>query len=551
MSCNSALLRICLFTGLLLCSAGANALSKITLKAASAQIHAADVQHSLNKISFDLRFAEDRSSVFSVTAANYAFASDDGSTLGENLKPTVTGKLVNDANASLRVSGMKGKIAQGEMLTPYAYASFSERPLTLNITNLLINKGVRRIQHAVLNDGVVSIDVQDMIVDEHAGLSMQSIVRLDSLSKVYQSNLLPVITSPLAMAEVSGKASLMFSLSGSSLQAYQLSLQAVDLKHDNPGAPAKYLLSGLNGNLAWTTENHAESYLEFDSASFFERIQLGKTIMPLKTGNRSIGIRDTVEMPVFDGSLLLETFELSHSGKSVDVDFQGILTPVSLSALTQALGWPEMQGRISGVIPAIRYRDGNAELAGTMLVKVFDGDVLVRDVQASHLLSSWPLLSANVQIRKLDLEPLTRTFSFGLITGLLNGRIDNLVLENWAPTAFDAHFETDPDSPRNRISQKAVDNISNLGGSGVAGALSRSFLRFFEDFGYDRLGINCVLQQGVCQMSGVENAEQGYYLVKGKGIPRIDVIGFNDSIDWVVLVDRLTAISESGAPTIQ
>lgn len=540
-----------LFTGLLLGSGCAVALSNISLNAASAQIHAADMQHSLSKISLRLQPGRNRSSVFSATAGNVAFASDDGTMIGENLKLSVSGNLAGDTKGNLSVAGLKGKIVQGEMLTPFAYASFAERPLMLEIASLSLRNGVSRIGHASLNDGVVSVDLRNLSIDEQGNLSMQSNITLDSLNKVYQSNLLPVITSPLAMAEVSGKASLDFTLENSTLQAYRLSLQAVDLKHDNPDAPAKYTLSGLDGQVSWSMENNTESYLAFDSASFFERIQLGKTRMPLKTGNRSIAIRDTVEMPVFDGSLLLETLELSHGGKGVDVDFQGILTPVSLSELTQALGWPEMQGRISGVIPAIRYRDGNAELAGTMLVKVFDGDVLVRDVKASHLLSSWPLLSANVQIRKLDLEPLTRTFSFGLITGLLNGRIDNLVLENWSPTAFEAHFETDPDSPRNRISQKAVDNISNLGGSGVAGALSRSFLRFFEDFGYDRLGINCVLQQGVCQMSGVENAEQGYYLVKGKGIPRIDVIGFNDSIDWMVLVDRLTAISESGAPTIQ
>ena len=43
------------------------------------------------------------------------------------------------------------------------------------------------------------------------------------------------------------------------------------------------------------------------------------------------------------------------------------------------------------------------------------------------------------------------------------------------------------DGQAEAISQKAVDNISNLGGAGISGALSRSFLRFFEEFGEEKL----------------------------------------------------------------
>jgi hypothetical protein len=125
-------------------------------------------------------------------------------------------------------------------------------------------------------------------------------------------------------------------------------------------------------------------------------------------------------------------------------------------------------------------------------------------------------------------------------------------LEEWAPVSFDAAFATPAgDKSRRRISQKAVDNISNLGGSGVSGALSRSFLRIFEEFGYDRLGISCRLERGVCHMGGIEAAERGYYLVKGGGIPRIDIMGFNRETDWQVLVSKLKQIASGESPVIQ
>ena len=96
-----------------------------------------------------------------------------------------------------------------------------------------------------------------------------------------------------------------------------------------------------------------------------------------------------------------------------------------------------------------------------------------------------------------------------------------------------------------------MDNISNLGGAGVAGAISRSFLRFFEEFGYDRLGISCRLVDNVCHMGGVAPAKQGYYLVEGQLLPRLDVIGYSDQVAWNSLVERLVAITKGETPRIE
>jgi hypothetical protein len=73
----------------------------------------------------------------------------------------------------------------------------------------------------------------------------------------------------------------------------------------------------------------------------------------------------------------------------------------------------------------------------------------------------------------------------------------------------------------------------------------------FKEFGYSRLGISCRLQQGVCAMGGIDPAERGYYLVRGGGIPRIDIIGFNQNIDWEILVSKLKDISRGPEPVIK
>jgi hypothetical protein len=43
---------------------------------------------------------------------------------------------------------------------------------------------------------------------------------------------------------------------------------------------------------------------------------------------------------------------------------------------------------------------------------------------------------------------------------------------------------------------------------------------------------------------------QGYYIVEGSGLPRIDVVGYRSEVSWSRLVRQLAQIMESGAPTV-
>jgi hypothetical protein len=53
-------------------------------------------------------------------------------------------------------------------------------------------------------------------------------------------------------------------------------------------------------------------------------------------------------------------------------------------------------------------------------------------------------------------------------------------------------------------------------------------------------------------MDGVAPAPNGgYYLVKGRGLPRIDVIGSSRRVDWPRLVRQLIDATKSGGPTVQ
>ena len=72
----------------------------------------------------------------------------------------------------------------------------------------------------------------------------------------------------------------------------------------------------------------------------------------------------------------------------------------------------------------------------------------------------------------------------------------------------------------------------------------------FKSFPYKRLGIGCRLADGVCEMDGVAPAKEGFYLLEGGGLPRIDIIGYNRMVDWRELLARLQAAARGDGPVM-
>jgi hypothetical protein len=328
----------------------------------------------------------------------------------------------------------------------------------------------------------------------------------------------------------------------------QLDLRELGL--DDPRGRVQ--LEGLSGRIDWAEDaQERRQQLRWARGQLY-RVALGALDVEVLTTGRHGRLAAPARLPVLDGSLLVDHFELRHDDK-LEWTLDAALTPISMPALTQALEWPEMAGTLSGMIPAVRYADGELRMGGTLLVGAFDGDVTVRNLRMEQPLGAVPRLWADIHIDGIDLETLTRTFSFGRIEGRIDGAVEGLLLEAWKPVAFDAWLATpEGDRSRHRISQRAVDNLTNIGGGGVGGALSRGFLRFLEDFPYQAIGLRCRLEQGVCHMGGVAPAERGYYLVQGRMLPpRIDIIGYEDRVDWDLLLDRLQAVTAEDGPVVR
>ncbi|HEU5136086.1 MAG TPA: hypothetical protein VFU13_13130 [Steroidobacteraceae bacterium] len=257
------------------------------------------------------------------------------------------------------------------------------------------------------------------------------------------------------------------------------------------------------------------------------------------------------KLPIFDGALAIDTLSLGNlDGENMEVAFRGNVEPISMPLLAKAFGWPEFSGTLAASVPGVTLRDNVLTFQGNVESQVFGGHIVGSNIRMQDPLGRFPQFFADVRARDLDLGLLTQTFEVGSITGKLEVDVLGLELFAWTPTAFDARLATPKgDKSRRRISAKAVSSLSNVGGGGggVVQALQSGVLRFFDEYSYEKLGITCKLVGDVCEMSGIEPAGVGYYIVKGAGLPRIDIVGSQGRVNWNQLLSSISTAEFGGA----
>lgn len=379
-------------------------------------------------------------------------------------------------------------------------------------------------------------------------LSLQ--LEATSLGPLVTTDVQPfLIGSPWEGLTASGAARASMAWANGQLLSATFQPQQVSIKADRLGLS----LEGMQGDAAWSASNAAPSTLRW-TQGLVQKIALGSTAVRFLAQGNSFTVLDPWRIPLLDGALAIERFALRNLGlPTLEADFSGALEPIDLKTLCQSLGWPEFDGTLSGRLPGLRIRDNVWQIDGSLEASAFDGQIQISRLRAIEPFGVLPRITTDIRLRRLDLERVTRVFSFGRITGRLDGDIDGLRLLAWKPVAFDARLYSSPDDDQpHRISQRAIDNISSIGG-GPTGVLSRGFLSLFEDFAYSRMGLGCVLRDGRCRMSGIEDTDNGdaYTIVQGRLLPRIDVVGFARNVSWNNLLQQLDAARRSSGPQTQ
>lgn len=466
-----------------------------------------------------------------------------------------TDKLDIDLEAKLegdtrRVRGtLDVALPGGQAYAEPVFLDFGAAPATL----------AARLTYAKERFDVEHFDLKHRGVLQVSGTlrGMQAAASASIVADVHEAQLGPAFTTyvqpflvgkRLEKLQVTGRAHGRIESRGPELQRVALTFDGVGVESESYGAG----LRQVDGTLNWRAAAGAGEASELRwGGGHVAKLEFGESALQLRTAARDVALLAPMRIPVAGGALQVRELAVQRLGQpDMSARFDAFVEPIDLATLCRAFGWPEFGGQLGGRLPGLSLEEGELELDGALTAKAFDGDVAIEGLRVLDPFGRVPRVEADIRLRNLDLAAITGAFSFGRIEGRIDGDIEDLRLLNWTPISFRARLATPPDDrSRHRISQRAIDNISAVGG-GPTGLLQRGALRFFDDFAYDRIGWSCVLKGGVCRMDGLgPTKDGGYVLVKGRLVPRIDVVGYSREVDWATFVSQLK--NARGAEGIQ
>lgn len=307
--------------------------------------------------------------------------------------------------------------------------------------------------------------------------------------------------------------------------------------------PTGYLaLSGLEARVPWEADAATEAEIRVESGRIGE-LPLGTFAVPLRLAGATARIENLVA-PMLDGRFEVENLVLEKTAGDWRAEFSGGIDAVSMPRLASLFKLPRMEGVLNARIPRIAFEDKVLRLDGAIGIELFDGGMIVHQLRVLDPFSAERHLLFDVTAMRLDLGMLTRTFAFGSIEGRFDIHLRELELAGWHPLRFDARIESSPGDYPRILSLGALKDITELGEPEEGKALRRIPERSIGGFGYERIGLGCVLVDGVCALTGIPGRDEPHrvQIMAGSGFPSIDIYGYNRRIDWEALVARFRAV---------
>jgi hypothetical protein len=457
---------------------------------------------------------------------------------------------------------LDGSLHGGEFLGGNAYIALPDAPVDVRITGRQSGDAGWQLPTIAWRDGDV------LAADGSAAFASDA--SLDALDlQLHSRDVAPLreryLSGWLGLAglgdlDMRGAFDARLQVADGRLQSASADLHGIDLAD----AKGRFRFEGLDGAPRFSADAPVSGELRWRGGQLYG-LDFAAATLPIDSSHGELRLRDSVTVPALGGSLRFDDLVLRPpaAGEGMRMQFGLALDKLDIGKLAQSLGWPAFQGELSGRIPTARYAGERLDFDGGLTVQLFGGQVQVSALSLERPFGVAPSLTADLALDDIDLMALTGVFDFGSISGKLDGRIDGLRLVDWVATAFDAELHTDReaarrDDVRQRISQRAVQNISSVGDSSFVSSLQGRLIGLFDDFGYRRIGISCRLANEVCEMGGLHSADNsgsaagGFTIVEGASLPKLTVVGFNRQVDWPTLLERLTAASSGDVkPVVQ
>lgn len=504
------------------------------------------------RLSGTVRAAQQRAGAARLTielvADAVGYAAPDGSQAAEQVLAKLDGQ-VQLAGADWRFD-VAATVPSGAVYSEPLFVDAASGPLSATLLGswqadsgtIVADAWTAGIEGTAILSGTGSMDTRPPALRE-----LTVVARSDAADRLYATLLQPfLIGTAVDDLDVSGRIGMVLHLDADGIEQAGLELNALSLAD----RAERFALQNVSGSVAWDRSRVVPvSRIDVGAAGLY-RIPTDPFSIQVQFFADRLSLLEPVVVPMLDGEVVLDAFELRGAlfdGSAPAWQADASVRDISLERLTEVLEWPTFSGGIHGRLQDMRYAERRLTIGGGLDLRAFDGAVQVRDLEIIDPLGVAPVLRADATLRDLNLEALTRTFSFGRIEGRLDGDLDGLRLVAWQPDGFDLHLYTPADDrSRRRISQRAVQNLTELG-SGVPAGLSSTVLNVFKDFGYSNIDVRILLHGDVAEIDGLARDQGGYYLVRGAGLPRIDVIGRNRSVAWKDLIGRLQQIQLEGA----
>ena len=478
------------------------------------------------------------------SVAKLGFDTPGGGVAGQGLDGN--GRFSLDTTTGPARIELDGSLRRGEVLLGPIYAKLPDHPVQLAL-HANAQNGAFELSRLRLND-TDALQLDGALAFDAKG-TLKSL-RLDHLRANFPAAYQRygeawLSTLGLRDMRITGQLSGSLDLRAGGPHAFAFNTDGLNLAD----ADGRLAVDGLRGGLDWASEGERPATTLGWRGLQFHRLIHGAAQSRWQSRGGTLALQQPVQVPLLEGLLRIGQLDwrpAAAQGQRLAASLA--LTGVDMAAFSRAMGWPAFPGTLGGAIPSLRWVDDRFELDGGLSASVFGGFVDVTDLSLQQPFGTTPVLTGDITLKQLDLAAITSVFDFGSITGPLDGSIEDLRLVNWSPVAFKASLLA---GEGGRISQRAVNNLTSVGGGGIAAGLQGAVLKLFKTFGYKRIGLNCTLQGTLCRMSGLEATDDGYTIVEGSGLPRLQVVGHQTQVDWPTLVRRLQDAIHGGAPQIR
>ncbi len=214
---------------------------------------------------------------------------------------------------------------------------------------------------------------------------------------------------------------------------------------------------------------------------------------------------------------------------------------LDLGQIAARAGLESLDGRIDADFPIVRIRGARIELLGELVAFLCGGEVRMRDFTIDSWSTPYATFSlGSGSIRDLDLLQVGEIFGFGLMSGVLEGSIENLVFIPGALSRFEIDLETvERSGVPQYITTSAVRNLKRA----VSGPFATIEEAFFSKFRYEAFGFRASLRNNRFRLRGKYDLDGVEHIMYARWwqFPRIRIVNSRPGkdYDWRRIVSNL------------